>query len=276
MWEVQRRRWPAGRWAGTFPSTEFQAEDPYWATLKRVLTSPPGSQFLDPDGWFPNHAPKPCAGHSSDPQACVLPTPRQPVPGPGRLVPQPRAQPRGQGRHDRRRQGRQPVRHPPLPVHISSFRVPSELRRYATSNPSAVASCWREGSSLPRNPAEAVMGLQKNMRVCGRPPCLVQMMCVHSHILNPDRLRVRRSHADLGIVVDTDVDRSAVVAGNGQPINSNRYIALMAYITLRRRPCCKSCRLTTRPLTLCTPCRRGSSQVCAGWQRTDLSAPRSC
>ena len=42
-----------------------------------------------------------------------------------------------------------------------------------------------------------------------------------------------RNHADLGIVVDTDVDRSAVVAGNGAPINSNRYIALMAYITLR-------------------------------------------
>lgn len=44
---------------------------------------------------------------------------------------------------------------------------------------------------------------------------------------------VNASHADLGIVVDTDVDRSAVVAGNGTPINSNRYIALMAYIALR-------------------------------------------
>ncbi|BDA46832.1 Phosphomannomutase/phosphoglucomutase [Coccomyxa sp. Obi] len=47
---------------------------------------------------------------------------------------------------------------------------------------------------------------------------------------------VNSSHADLGIVVDTDVDRSAVVAGNGAPINSNRYIALMAYITLRKYP----------------------------------------
>lgn len=47
---------------------------------------------------------------------------------------------------------------------------------------------------------------------------------------------VNSSHADLGIVVDTDVDRSAVVAGNGTPINSNRYIALMAYITLRCSP----------------------------------------
>lgn len=44
---------------------------------------------------------------------------------------------------------------------------------------------------------------------------------------------VNSSRADLGIVVDTDVDRSAVVAGNGTPINSNRYIALMAYIALR-------------------------------------------
>ena len=31
-----------------------------------------------------------------------------------------------------------------------------------------------------------------------------------------------------------DVDRSAVVASNGEPINSNRYIALMSYITLRQ------------------------------------------
>ncbi|CAK0785494.1 hypothetical protein CVIRNUC_008703 [Coccomyxa viridis] len=45
---------------------------------------------------------------------------------------------------------------------------------------------------------------------------------------------VNTSRADLGIVVDTDVDRSAVVAGNGTPINSNRYIALMSYITLRK------------------------------------------
>lgn len=44
---------------------------------------------------------------------------------------------------------------------------------------------------------------------------------------------VNTSRADLGIVVDTDVDRSAVVAGNGTPINSNRYIALMSYIALR-------------------------------------------
>ena len=46
-------------------------------------------------------------------------------------------------------------------------------------------------------------------------------------------MAVNTSRAALGIVVDTDVDRSAVVAGNGTPINSNRYIALMSYITLR-------------------------------------------
>lgn len=33
---------------------------------------------------------------------------------------------------------------------------------------------------------------------------------------------------------DTDVDRSAVVASTADPINSNKYIALMAYIALRR------------------------------------------
>ena len=41
------------------------------------------------------------------------------------------------------------------------------------------------------------------------------------------------SGADLGIVFDTDVDRSAVVARDGEAINSNRYIALMSYIALR-------------------------------------------
>lgn len=46
-------------------------------------------------------------------------------------------------------------------------------------------------------------------------------------------LQVVKSGADLGIVFDTDVDRSAVVAANGEPINSNRYIGLMSYIALR-------------------------------------------
>jgi len=44
---------------------------------------------------------------------------------------------------------------------------------------------------------------------------------------------VQQSNSDLGVVLDTDVDRSAVVARDGQPINSNRYIALMSLITLR-------------------------------------------
>ena len=46
---------------------------------------------------------------------------------------------------------------------------------------------------------------------------------------------VQQSGSDLGVVLDTDVDRSAVVARDGQPINSNRYIALMSLITLRYR-----------------------------------------
>ena len=65
-----------------------------------------------------------------------------------------------------------------------------------------------------------------------------------NHVPNPEDAgamsagvrAVLRSKADLGMVVDTDVDRSAVVAASGAPINSNRYIALMAYITLRRGP----------------------------------------
>ena len=48
---------------------------------------------------------------------------------------------------------------------------------------------------------------------------------------------LRRSGADLGIVVDTDVDRSAVVGSNGQAIAGNRYIALMASIVLRYAQC---------------------------------------
>ena len=55
---------------------------------------------------------------------------------------------------------------------------------------------------------------------------------------------VNTSRADLGIVVDTDVDRSAVVAGNGTPINSNRYIALMSYIALRSAPIARSAQIT--------------------------------
>ena len=63
-----------------------------------------------------------------------------------------------------------------------------------------------------------------------------------NHIPNPENKAamqagsrmVTESGADLGIVFDTDVDRSAVVARDGEAINSNRYIALMSYIALRR------------------------------------------
>ncbi|GAB4820323.1 hypothetical protein N2152v2_007369 [Parachlorella kessleri] len=42
--------------------------------------------------------------------------------------------------------------------------------------------------------------------------------------------------ADLGIMLDTDVDRSGVVDRHGNGINRNRYIALMSAITLRENP----------------------------------------
>lgn len=62
-----------------------------------------------------------------------------------------------------------------------------------------------------------------------------------AHIPNPEDKTamgmtveaVLRSKADLGIVFDTDVDRSGVVDADGTVINKNRYIALMAAITLR-------------------------------------------
>ena len=62
-----------------------------------------------------------------------------------------------------------------------------------------------------------------------------------NHVPNPEDASamaagvhaVQQSGSDLGVVLDTDVDRSAVVARDGQPINSNRYIALMSLITLR-------------------------------------------
>ena len=65
-----------------------------------------------------------------------------------------------------------------------------------------------------------------------------------NHIPNPEDAAamragvamVRASRADLGIVLDTDVDRSAVVASSGEPVNGNRYIALMADIVLRKYP----------------------------------------
>lgn len=42
--------------------------------------------------------------------------------------------------------------------------------------------------------------------------------------------------ADLGVIFDTDVDRSAVIDPRGVAINRNRLIALLAAVVLRERP----------------------------------------
>jgi len=65
-----------------------------------------------------------------------------------------------------------------------------------------------------------------------------------NHIPNPEEAAameattkaVLENNADLGICFDTDVDRSGVVDSEGRQINSNRYIALMAAITLQDYP----------------------------------------
>jgi len=65
-----------------------------------------------------------------------------------------------------------------------------------------------------------------------------------NHIPNPENdeamesicQAVRDNRADLGIIFDTDVDRAAVVDRNGNPINRNALIALMAAITLEEHP----------------------------------------
>ncbi len=45
-----------------------------------------------------------------------------------------------------------------------------------------------------------------------------------------------QSKADLGIIFDTDVDRSAIVSAKGETINRNRLIALMSAIVLEENP----------------------------------------
>ncbi|PIA42053.1 hypothetical protein AQUCO_02100119v1 [Aquilegia coerulea] len=65
-----------------------------------------------------------------------------------------------------------------------------------------------------------------------------------NHIPNPEdkvamsltRAAVLEQSADLGIVFDTDVDRSGVVDNEGNPINGDRLIALMSSIVLREHP----------------------------------------
>ncbi|KAM3705406.1 hypothetical protein ACJW31_03G077800 [Castanea mollissima] len=65
-----------------------------------------------------------------------------------------------------------------------------------------------------------------------------------NHIPNPEdkiamaltRDAVLQNTADLGIVFDTDVDRSGVVDNKGNPINGDKLIALMSAIVLREHP----------------------------------------
>ncbi|KAL4303926.1 hypothetical protein GQ457_10G027070 [Hibiscus cannabinus] len=65
-----------------------------------------------------------------------------------------------------------------------------------------------------------------------------------NHIPNPEdktamaltRAAVLENSADLGIVFDTDVDRSGVVDNKGNPINGDKLIALMSAIVLKEHP----------------------------------------
>lgn len=65
-----------------------------------------------------------------------------------------------------------------------------------------------------------------------------------NHIPNPENAdamasvcdAVKRSHADLGIIFDTDVDRSAIVDHKGEPINRNSLIALISAVILKEHP----------------------------------------
>ena len=65
-----------------------------------------------------------------------------------------------------------------------------------------------------------------------------------NHIPNPEdktaiasiRQAVVDTQADLGIIFDTDVDRSGAVDGSGQELNRNRLIALMSAIVLQEHP----------------------------------------
>ncbi len=65
-----------------------------------------------------------------------------------------------------------------------------------------------------------------------------------NHIPNPENEEamqsiceaVKTNKADLGIIFDTDVDRSAVVDKNGNPINRNSLIALISAVIIREHP----------------------------------------
>ena len=61
-----------------------------------------------------------------------------------------------------------------------------------------------------------------------------------NHIPNPENKQamesiceaVKKNHADIGIIFDTDVDRAGCVENNGEEINRNRLVALASYIAL--------------------------------------------
>lgn len=63
-----------------------------------------------------------------------------------------------------------------------------------------------------------------------------------NHVPNPDNSEAMKSiqtavlanQADLGIIFDTDVDRSAVVDQSGEVLNRNNLIAVLAAIVLKR------------------------------------------
>ena len=65
-----------------------------------------------------------------------------------------------------------------------------------------------------------------------------------NHIPNPEdktalpaiQRAVREQGADLGVIFDTDVDRSALIAADGREINRNRLIALISHILLEEKP----------------------------------------
>lgn len=74
---------------------------------------------------------------------------------------------------------------------------------------------------------------------CGRKLDLHELYCILRQLpeaMAPTIEAVRNVGADLGIVLDTDVDRSGVVDRNGEAINRNRLIAFLATVVLRDSP----------------------------------------
>ena len=65
-----------------------------------------------------------------------------------------------------------------------------------------------------------------------------------NHIPNPENREamasvckaVEESNADLGVIFDTDVDRSAIIGRKGEPINRNSLIALISTVILEEHP----------------------------------------